>query len=277
MDGNTVPALPVVTARLNYLAPLQGKPFSYTYPPPAGTPWRSVSEAYTVAIADGRGRAAGFSLDREGFELRHAPTTAKDLYNEEELRRVYYPECSSLVRAATGAAMVHVFDHTIRSSRDEQRKAQGLREPVTRVHNDYTETSGPRRIRDMFPPDEAERLLRGRYAFINVWRPIRGPLQDHPLALCDARTIRMSDWIASDLIYRDRRGETYAVRFNPAHRWFYFSDMQRDEVVLIKCFDSLTDGTARFSAHTAFADPTTPTNAPPRESIEIRTMAFWPA
>jgi hypothetical protein len=275
MDGNTVPNSPVVTASLNYLVPLAGKPFSYTYPPPAGTPWRSPSEAHTVAIADGRRRAGSFSLDREGFELRHAPIAVRDLYDDAELRRVYYPACAAIVQAATGATAVHVFDHTIRSGREDQRKAQGLREPVTRVHNDYTDTSGPRRVRDLFPAEEAERLLQGRYAFINVWRPIRGPLQDHPLALCDARTIAPSDWIASDLIYRDRIGETYAVKFNPSHRWYYFSNMQRDEVVLIKCFDALTDGTARFSAHTAFADPTTPADAPPRESIEIRTMAFW--
>jgi hypothetical protein len=150
-----------------------------------------------------------------------------------------------------------------------------VREPVKRAHNDYTVKSGPQRVRDLLN-GEAEELLKHRFAVINVWRPIKGPVETSPLAVCDARSIAFADWVAQDLIYQDRVGETYAITYNPAHRWFYFPRMRTDEVLLIKCYDSKEDGRARFAAHTAFDDPTTPPGAAPRESIEIRTLAFFP-
>ena len=124
--------------------------------------------------------------------------------------------------------------------------------------------------------NQAEDLLKGRVQIINLWRPIRGPLRDAPLAVCDARSVAARDLVPSDLVYRDRVGETYAVTHNPDHRWFYVPEMQPDEALLLKCFDSATDGRARFMPHTAFEDPTAPANIPPRESIELRTMVFHP-
>jgi hypothetical protein len=267
-----------VTARLNYLVPTGEKPASYTYEPPAGTPWRTGRyEAREVTIRDARPLIGRLSLDREGFEFVRRPTRVVDFYDEGEVRQTYYPEVERLVLEATGAEKAIVFDHTLRSGALAQRRADGLREAVKRVHNDYTETSGPQRVRDLLPPEEAERRLRGRFAFVNVWRPIRGPIEEAPLALADARSMRPEDLVASDLIYRDRVGETYAIAHNPAHRWFYFPRMQRDEAILIKCYDSARDGAARWSAHTAFDDPNTPASAAPRESIEVRTIVFWPA
>jgi hypothetical protein len=160
-------------------------------------------------------------------------------------------------------AGVVVFDHTIR-----RRVADGIdrspgtpRQPVTSVHNDYTAKSGPQRVRDLMG-EEAGELLRHRFEIVNVWRPIRGPLRDTPLAVCDATSVDFADFVPSDLVYRDRIGETYRVLYNPAHRWFYVPEMRADEAVLIKCYDSVEDGTARFTAHSAFEDPT----APPRRA-----------
>lgn len=267
-----------VQAHLNYIVPTGEKPASYTYEPPPGKPWRTGRyEPRLVTIRDGRPLIGRLSLDREGFELVRAPTAAKNLYDEQELREVYYPEVERIVRQATGAEKVLIFDHTIRTGALTERRADGLREAVKRVHNDYTERSGPQRVRDLLEPEEAERRLKNRFAFINLWRPIRGPVEEAPLALADARSMKAEDLVASDLIYRDRVGETYAIAYNPAHRWFYFPRMERDEAVLIKCYDSRRDGTARWSAHTAFDDPNTPASAAPRESIEVRTIAFWPA
>ena len=141
------------------------------------------------------------------------------------------------------------------------------------MHVDHTENSGPQRVRDLIP-DEAEQLLKGRVQIINLWRPIRGPLLDSPLAVCDARTVKPSELVASDLVYPHRVGETYSVKFSPNHQWFYVPKMTADEILLLKCFDSKTDGRARFAPHSAFADPTTPPDAPPRESIELRTLVF---
>jgi hypothetical protein len=269
---------PALTATLNYIVPTGEKPASYTYEPPAGRPWRTGRyEAQSVAIRDGRPLVGRLSLDREGFDLIRRPTAMGDFYDERQVRDVYYPEVERLVLEATGAEKAVIFDHTLRSGALAERRADGLREAVKRVHNDYTEKSGPQRVRDLLPPEEAEARLKGRFAFINVWRPIRGPVEEAPLALADAQSMASGDLVPSDLIYRDRTGETYAIAYNPAHRWFYFPRMQRDEAVLIKCFDSARDGTARWSAHTAFEDPNTPAGAEPRESIEVRTIVFWPA
>ncbi len=131
------------------------------------------------------------------------------------------------------------------------------------VHNDYTAKSGPRRVTDHLPPAEAEERLRHRFAEINVWRPIRGPIESTPLAVCDAGSIDPVDFVASDLIYRDKVGETYRFKFNPNHRWYYFPLLQRNEAILLKCYDSKEDGRARFTAHTAFEDPAAARCGPP--------------
>jgi len=110
---------------------------------------------------------------------------------------------------------------------------------------------------------------------VNVWRPIRGPLRDAPLAVCDAQTVAPGDWVPQDLVYPDRTGEIFALTYNPAHRWFYAPAMRTDEVLLLKCFDSAKDGRARFMPHTAFEDPTTPPDVLPRESIELRALVFF--
>ncbi|MGE3905755.1 MAG: CmcJ/NvfI family oxidoreductase [Reyranellaceae bacterium] len=274
MDSNLT-LLTSVQADLTFIVPGADKPWNYQYEPPQGVERHHGNYVATrVSIADGRPLRGAFSLDVQGFELLHSPTLAGDLYDPDELQRVYYPETANLVKSVTGAEDVLVFDHTIRSNAPDRRGAQGIREAVRRVHNDYTDKSAPQRIRDLLPPAEAERRLRKRYAFINVWRPIAGPLEETPLALADARSIKPKDLIASDLIYRERTGETYAVAHNRDQRWFWFPRMERDEVVLIKCYDS-APGHAKISAHTAFDDPTAPANPRPRESIEIRTIAFW--
>jgi len=123
--------------------------------------------------------------------------------------------------------------------------------------------------------DEASELLKHRFAINNVWRPLAGPLLRSPLALCDAASLEYDNLVASDLRYPDRTGEIYAVTYNPAQRWYYFPRMQPDEAVLISCYDSARQGPARFSAHGAFDDPATPADAPPRESIEVRTLVFF--
>jgi hypothetical protein len=264
-----------IEAQLHYLAPGTEKPFVYAYDPPPGTPARSgTSEARRVAIADGRPVADGFSLDREGFALRRHASAVGDFYDEAELRRVYYPEIEKLAREATGAAEIVIFDHTLRNSA-KGAVGQKLREAAASVHNDYTDRSAPQRVRDLLPPDEAEARLKKRYVEINIWRPIAGPVESWPLAVCDAGSLDRQDLVVSERRYPDRVGEIYAVRFNPRHRWFYFPRMRRDEVLLIKCFDSAEDGRARLAVHTAFDDPTSPPNAPPRESIEVRMFAFF--
>jgi hypothetical protein len=276
---DVVSSLPQVLGEVVYLAKTPEKPHVYTYDPPAGTPKTNIiPEAHTVPIFDMRPVADGLTLDVQGFALVDAPTAVTDFYDEAQLEATYYREAEDLVKQATGASRVVVFDHTIRRREQgvEDRTPGTPRQPVTRIHGDYTEVSGPQRVRDLMGA-EADALLQHRFAIVNVWRPIRGPLYDAPLAVCDAASVADGDLVPQDLIYRDRSGEIYGLTYNPAHRWYYAPAMQADEALLLKCFDSLKDGRARFMPHTSFADPNAPANMLPRESIELRTLVFFEA
>jgi len=264
----------MVASTLSYLVAMPERPAYYLHQPPAGQRWRNTRGDFRqVAIEDARGLEPPPSLDREGFALVHHRTAAADLGDEKAVREVYFAEVERLVAEATGATRVLVFDYNLRSAAKPEDKPQGTQDPVRYVHNDYTERSGPQRVRDLFG-DEAEDLLRQRFAVVNVWKPIRGPVLTMPLAICDARSIRPDDLVPTDLHYEDRSGEVYSLTFDDGHRWFYFPRMQDDEVMLMKCYDSAAEP-ARFTAHTAFEDPDSPADAPSRESIEVRTLAFF--
>lgn len=266
-----------VTAGLFYLKPMAEKPYTLAYrtDETGELPTNAIYEEHAVLIHDGRPGYQGLDLDREGIAFVRSPSAVKDFYDEAELDDVAHREAAELVARVTGASRVEVFDHTLRRRGSDRpdRSAGVPRQPVMRVHNDYTEGSGPQRVRDLMG-EEAEALLKKRYAFINVWRPLKGPVVDTPLAVCDARSVAAEDWVASDIVYRDRTGEIYVTTYSPEHRWLYFPRMTPDETILIKCYDTRTD-VARFAPHSAFTDPTTPAGAPPRESIEIRTVAFF--
>jgi hypothetical protein len=265
---------PWVLGEMNYLADLSIAPVTHNPPQGSGEPLRIGNyRNFPVRIHDARPVAGALSLDREGFRLVRHDTKMSDFYSEDEVRRVYYPEVEALVKRATGAGKIVVFDHTIRHA--DRAVERGLRAPVSSVHNDYTETSGPRRIIELLGEEAAAPFLKRRFAEYNVWRPIAGPVRMWPLALVDARSIAPADLAVCDLIYADRTGEIYLGVYNPAHLWHYIPEMRRDEAILIKCYDSKKDGRARFSLHSAFADPMTPSDAPPRESIEIRAFAFF--
>jgi hypothetical protein len=260
-----------VTTTLHYLKRGAEKPTRYVEEPPPGVPaWNGIDDPHEIRIEDARGRESEFTLDRNGFELVRAPSRVTDFYSSKEVQEVYYPEVEQLLRNRLGADRVVIFDHTVRNA-----ARPGGREPSRRVHNDHTVNSAPRRVRDHLG-DEAPELLKHRFGIINVWRPIRGPVLDSPLALCDARSFTDDDLIASDLVYPHVRGETSVVEYKPDHRWYYFSEMQSDEVALIRVHDSANDGRAKLSFHTSFENSLAPA-APPRESIEVRCLVFFPS
>ena len=272
----TIDQLPYVEAELNYLAPMAERPRYYAYEPQPGEPHSNLTpEPHQMHIHSLRPIADELGLDVQGFALRQQKSVVHDFWDDDEVRRVYYPEAERFLKEATGASRIYIFDHLQRRrvAGQQDRSRSGPRQPATRVHVDHTARSGPQRVRDLMG-DEAEELLKGRVQVINLWRPIKGPLQDSPLAVCDATTIRADDLVASDLVYPHRVGETYSVRYNPSHQWFYVPRMQPDEALLLKCSDTATSVPARFTPHSAFVDPTTPADAPPRESIEVRTLVF---
>jgi hypothetical protein len=229
-------------------------------------------EMHDVEVSDGRGKS--FALDQNGFVFVEHKTTVRDFFDKSELERTYYPEVAALIKQQSGARRVHVFDHTLRSGDEGEREARLIREPVLSAHNDYTEWSGPNRVRELLP-EEAETLLRGRFAIIQVWRAINQPIESNPLAVADARSIAPDDLLVAERRYPHRVGQTYRLKYNPDHRWFYFPRMRRDEALVFKVYDSEKDGRARFTPHTSFQDPSTRAGAPPRQSIEARALVFF--
>lgn len=262
-------------AQLNYHVEMSGKPKIFVYPPSEEEKAEMPRYALrAVAIHEGRELLPKLSLDEQGFVLSHHETGVSDLYDEDEVKRDYYPEVEALVSRVTGASRVVAFDHNVRCAAMAKRGVNNAQMPVMSPHNDYTDRSGPQRVRDLMG-NEAESLLEDRFAVINVWKPIRGPVESSPLAMCDAMSIGENDLVATDLVYRDRMGEVQLLRYSPEQRWYYFSGMESNEALLMKCFDSERDGRARFTAHTAFDDPNSGPDAPSRESIEVRTLAFF--
>lgn len=262
-----------IEATLNYIVADGTKIFTETGAPGANDR-RSGGKPDPRRVTLHNGRPREFTLERDGFYFIRHDTKVADFFNEAEVRRIYYPEMEALVKAESGATRVVVFDHTLRTADDAAREARKIREVVPRVHNDYTEWSGPQRVRDLLP-DEADDLLRGRFAIVQVWRPIRYPVETFPLAICDARTLLPENLVISERRYPNRVGQTYAITYSPDHVWYWFPRMRREEALVFKTYESHKDGRARWTAHTAFHDPTAVADARPRESIEIRALAFF--
>ena len=230
-----------------------------------------------VRIRNGRLRAGGFSLDREGFRLTAHKSSVTDFYDDAQIANVHEAEVKALVKKVTGCEGVEIFDHTRRAASLEVQKERTIREPASIIHNDYTARSGPKRLRDHFSddPEQATKLLEGRFAIVNVWRSIRGTVMNAPLTLCDASTVAPADLVAVRRESRTRIGEIQQALYSPTHRWYYFPQMTMDEALLIKTYDSADDGRARFTIHTSFDDPNAPDDSPARESLETRCFVFF--
>jgi len=264
-----------IEAIVNYLVDDGTEVFNSTGGP--GTTERTTGgtlDPHKVTMHNARPHLGEFKLDVHGFRYARHDTKMTNFMDADEIKRVYYPEMVELIKAESGAKRVVVFDHTLRTADDAAREEHKIREPVRRAHNDYTEWSGPQRLKDILP-DEAEELLKRRFAIIQTWRPIRYPVETHPLAIADARSVSFGDFVLSERRYPNRIGQTYAIAYNPKHKWYWLPRQARDEALVFKVYDSAKDGRARWTAHTAFDDPTTPPDARPRESIEIRTLALF--
>ncbi|UNI18461.1 hypothetical protein JDV02_004729 [Purpureocillium takamizusanense] len=272
--GRTVPKHDVQTV-LNYFKENEdGTPPHPTYVDRPETYDRPV-ERHTVTITDIAGDESNYTLDGNGFQIYSREANEKAFLDDDAIKSGYYRETEQLLKEATGASRVFIFDHTIRRKLpDAGPGTRTSRGPVQRVHIDQSYSAALSRVSHHLP-DESEELLKGRVQIINVWRPIKTVERD-PLALAEASSVAESDLVVTELIYPNRRGETYAVRYNDGHKWFYKSGLSTDEVILIKCFDSKTDGRARRVPHTAFEDSGASPDAPARESIEVRALVFHP-
>jgi len=271
-----------VIANLSYLEPGAEHPVSYAYEPPPGTPWESCGYVErAMVIRDARYLSDRPSIEREGFELWDAPTKVRDFTNEEEVKRVYYAEASELAMAVTGASRAYVFDHLVRKRENDRGKLnfgraskRGQAGANGRIHNDYSEASGRRRL-ELVLTDPAAREGVPRYSIVNVWRSISGPVLDTPLAVLDALSVGVKDLVVSEVRYPRRTGEIYLVKHSGSHRWAYYSAMDRHEALVFKQYDSQVSGVSRFTPHAAFEHPNAPAGAPLRESIELRCLVTY--
>ena len=272
-DGRTAPG-GRIRAQLQYLAPSDDGSAVYHASQAGGAAAAHDGQYrwHEVDIADARGR--DLSLDRQGFMLMPHNSAVADFSDDAALADIYEPEIDRLLRAVTGARRVHVFDHTRRAASDNLRRNRTMREPSSVIHNDYTSWSAEKRLAEMLP-HEAASLSAQRFAIVNVWRSIAGTVETMPLAFCDSTTLADGDIVEVTRQARDRTGQIQMAYYNPAHRWRYFPHMTPDEVALIKTYDSAVDGRNRFTIHTAFADPASAPDAPPRQSIESRAFLFF--
>lgn len=266
-----------VETTMNYSSEDGGPIGYYFYEPEMRENYRPAGhDRRSVRVYDGWPQADSFSADVEGFEIRPFDPSFDGFEDDDVVRRDFYPQAVDFVKRHTGARMVVVFDHTLRRKRSQDIRTQTeVQRPVVFLaHSDFTPRSGPQRVRDIMG-GQADDLLSRRVAFYNVWKPLYDPVEEFPLGLCDARTVPEDDFLIMHLKYKDRDGEIYTLRYSPDHRWVYFPRMTPDRALLLKTYDSETDGRARFMGHSAFADPSSPAQPKPRQSIEIRTMAFF--
>lgn len=267
-----------VIAPLSYLAADASHPVSYAYTPPPGMPWESAAyEAHESFIADAR-RQQGLALDGNGFLLADAPSAVRDFSDEDEIVSTYYAEAMELALMATGGTHAYVFDHLVRRREADRaalsfgrKSVQGQAAANGRIHNDYTEESGRRRLALVLRDSDLLPFVQ-HFSIINIWRSIKGPVQDTPLAVCDARSVQPAELVRGEVRYPKRTGEIYQLRHAAHHRWSYFPQMDRHEALLFKQYDSRTQGVARFTPHAAFDLPHIPADAPLRESIELRCL-----
>ncbi|RYP33746.1 hypothetical protein DL767_004613 [Monosporascus sp. MG133] len=233
---------------------------------------------HRVLVRDITGEEDKYTLDGHAFQLHRHESKLKELdefRNSDKVKAEYYPESAQLLKDVTGASRVFVFDHRTRCGPSNWHSlGKGNTEsrgPLLRAHVDQSYDGAELVLRRWFP-DEADELVKRRYQIINVWRPIKTVFKD-PLAVADSTSIPDSDLVAAAIIYPGFRSETWTVRPNDAHRWYFKYKQRPDEVLLIKCFDS-RETVARRALHSAFEDPDE-VNSEYRESIETRALLFY--
>lgn len=251
---------------------------------------KDVHEVHEADVGDARELTPQPTLDTRCFELREHPTSVQRFSDDEEIRRVYYPEMKALVQEATGAEHVIIFDHTVRDGSLTGKLNAKMGEAgsaVVRVHTDYSDESGPARVKTLaesggytgvqLTEEEKQEILSREFCIVNVWRNIKAePVQSKPLAVLDPSSgLDKKDFVTYEMQFAERKGENYALMHNPAHKWYYYPLMKKDECLVFKTWESRTDR-PRYCFHTAFEDLNQPADAPPRSSIEIRTVAIMP-
>ena len=230
-------------------------------------------DEHPVTIHDVRPIRDQLSFARNGFVMVDAPTDVIEFADKAELAR-YQLQVESLVQRLTGADKVVSFGPMIRTNATG---AHGHNQPAHGAHVDYGARTVADFTRDLLPAGEADQRLARRHMLINVWRPIV-MVESAPLAVCDASTVRREDLFDSEVVgglgdFGRRSLWGFNLAYTPDHRWYWVPHMCPWEVLAFKLFDSDPDA-VQHTAHSAFEDPATPPDAAPRQSIEVRTIAY---
>jgi hypothetical protein len=294
MEGG--PSVRKVDAMINYLAP--GSFVNRRFVAPGQEVNTGTYQAYPVQVRDGRPIKDRFTLDQNGFVLARHPSAVRDFFDKDEVEAVYPDEAVAAIKSLTGASHVALRGWMVRTSADigpRREKAVGyqhqggVQPPAGEAHVDFLPETAEAMARatwmERFPGAPPYR----RFIITSLWRCFSAPPQDWPLALCDGRSVDAAEGIPNTLVVvdeipdyatmvgpwpKEKLGPSAAIfNFNPAHRWWYFSQMNRDEVILLKFHDS-DRNTAWRVPHTAFHDPSFP-DANPRQSIEVRSVAYF--
>jgi len=269
---------PSIRVSLKYLASSESNA-NYVVKPNSqeGTEHHGEFSNFTVNIENARNHDGDFNLDKEGFCLVKQSSEVNNFYDDDELESIYNQEVVNLIQQNTGAKRVQIFDHTRRSSSGDIRSTRKVREPASIIHNDYSATSGLKRLQDFYndQPEVFDQLVKKRFSIVNVWRSISGTVRQFPLGLCDAQSVDKCDLVDVNRQSKERQGQLQLPVYNQNHKWFYYPLMGIDEALLIKTFDTALDGRTRFTLHTAFEDPTADSEAPARESLETRCFVFY--
>ncbi|KAH8678135.1 hypothetical protein BX600DRAFT_145551 [Xylariales sp. PMI_506] len=239
-------------------------------------------EIKDVAVRDARGDEARYCLDIHGFAFAQHSTSVHDLKDRGAVEKHYLPEMEEFLKAYLGnhKAKTYIFETRIRESMDPQEFAKRVINledgfdpllPATHPHIDQTAAAAIKRVRHHMG-DEAERLLQGRVRILNIWRPLR-KVTSWPLAVCDARSVDVQDLVSVDIIRRKYIGETCFSKHNPDQEWYYLSDQNTNEIILLKIYDSSNDVEAKFCLHSAFSLEKSEKQES-RQSIEIRVLVF---
>jgi hypothetical protein len=264
-----------VRAPLRYVVDDGVPPIMYVdWPEEEHKAHQPVYEEKIVTINNGRPESSVFKLSRHGFEFLNHTSNVKNFYDAHDVEKNCYHEVEKLVKEKIHCNEVIVFDHTLRTSNKAILSEYGVREPVKAVHNDYTEKSASQRVRDLLTEHRAEKALKRRFAIVQLWRPIE-TIETEPLAICDGRTIPEKGFITVERRYPHRTAEVFHISYNPEHKWIYFPQMTPEEALIFKVFDTDAGAGVKYTAHSAFEDPNSPSNAKPRESIEIRALALF--
>jgi hypothetical protein len=230
---------------------------------------------HKVVVSDVTGDEDLYTLDSHGFQYHRHESTEKEFLDNGVIETSYYAECSQLLKDVTGASRVHIFNHKVRRGPTHWHhlglKNLANRGPVTKTHVDQSYAGAEMRLRWELP-SEADELRKKRYQIINVWRPIKTIKKD-PIAVADATSVPDADLVGAEMVEDGYKGESWVVRWNPEHRWYFKRDLGTDEVLLIKCFDSEA-GLARRALHSAFEDEAF-REEESRQSIEVRCLVFY--